>query len=77
MARGNGLVLTEPENYEGNVMYKFEIYAMGSGQFRWRIRAGDGRVVATSGNAFVTAETAKRAARAVRDHITGARIDFA
>lgn len=47
---------------------KFEIYADAAGKFRWRLVAGNGQNVASSGEAFDSKANAKRAAENVRDN---------
>jgi uncharacterized protein YegP (UPF0339 family) len=53
---------------------KFEIYSDSGGSFRWRLKAGNGQIVATSGEAFSSKSSATRAAENVRDHVSGAPI---
>ncbi len=44
----------------------FEVYTDARGQFRWRLRAANGRIYATSAEAFATRPAAERAADRVR-----------
>lgn len=53
-------------------MAKFEIYQSGDG-FRWRLRAGNGEIVAT-GEQYSTKDGAKRGCDAVRMAVTEAEI---
>lgn len=39
-----------------------EVYADAAGQYRWRICARNGRIVASSGEAFASQRNARRAA---------------
>jgi uncharacterized protein YegP (UPF0339 family) len=45
---------------------KFEIYADTSGQYRWRLRASNGQIVASSGESFASKSNAKTAAENVK-----------
>jgi uncharacterized protein YegP (UPF0339 family) len=47
---------------------KFVVYADASGAFRWRLVAGNGQTVASSGEAFDSEANAKRAAQNVQDN---------
>ena len=47
---------------------KFEIYADAAGKYRWRLVAGNGQNVASSGEAFESKASATRAAENVRDN---------
>lgn len=40
-----------------------EVYRDRSGQWRWRVRARNGRIVETSGEAFASRSSARRSAR--------------
>jgi uncharacterized protein YegP (UPF0339 family) len=43
-------------------MWRFEIYGDAGGDLRWRLMAGDGQAVATSGDAYDSESNAKRSA---------------
>ena len=45
---------------------KFEIYADSSGNYRWRLRASNGQIVATSGESFASKSNAREAAENVK-----------
>jgi uncharacterized protein YegP (UPF0339 family) len=47
---------------------KFVVYADSSGAFRWRLVAGNGQTVASSGESFDSEANAKRAAQNVKDN---------
>jgi uncharacterized protein YegP (UPF0339 family) len=55
-------------------MWKFEIYADAARQFRWRLLAQNGRIVADSGEGYATRSNARRAAENVRRKIGNAEI---
>jgi len=46
---------------------KFDIYTDSGGKYRWRLVAGNGQTVASSGEAFDSKSNARRAAENVRD----------
>jgi uncharacterized protein YegP (UPF0339 family) len=53
---------------------KFEIYADSSGQYRWRLRAGNGQIVATSGESFASKSNAREAAENVKARAGAAEV---
>jgi uncharacterized protein YegP (UPF0339 family) len=55
-------------------MPQFDAYEDLVGKWRWRLLAGDGRTVATSGESFDSHWHALRAAENVRGVASGARI---
>jgi uncharacterized protein YegP (UPF0339 family) len=55
-------------------MWKFEIYADASDNYRWRLKASNGQIVASSGESFDSKSNAERAAENVRDNAGGASI---
>lgn len=54
---------------------KFVIYADSSGKYRWRLVAGNGQNVASSGEAFDSQSNARRAAENVRDNAGSAEVE--
>lgn len=56
-------------------MWKFEIYADTAGKYRWRLKAGNGQTVASSGESFDSQSNAKRAAENVKANAGSASID--
>lgn len=54
-------------------MIKFEVYESRDGQYRWRLVAGNGEIVATS-EGYVTKYNAKRSAERVQQLAPVARI---
>lgn len=44
---------------------KFEVYEDGSGQYRWRLKAGNGEIVAT-GEAYTTKSAAVKGTESVQ-----------
>jgi uncharacterized protein YegP (UPF0339 family) len=54
--------------------YEFTIYRDAGGGFRWRLRAGNNKIVADSGESYVDRRGARRAAERVRQAIGGAEI---
>jgi len=47
-------------------MSKFEVYRDASGQYRWRLKAGNGEIVAIS-EAYTTKSSAKVSAQRVKE----------
>jgi uncharacterized protein YegP (UPF0339 family) len=56
-------------------MWKFEVYRDAAGEWRWRLKAANGRIVADSGEGYASDHNARRAAENARSSIGGARID--
>ncbi|HEX2391928.1 MAG TPA: DUF1508 domain-containing protein [Solirubrobacterales bacterium] len=56
-------------------MPEFDAYQDLVGKWRWRLRGGDGRTVATSGESFETHWHALRAAEAVRGTAAAALVN--
>jgi uncharacterized protein YegP (UPF0339 family) len=54
---------------------KFVIYADGGGNYRWRLVAGNGQTIATSGEAFASKANATRAAENVKAGAGSATIE--
>jgi uncharacterized protein YegP (UPF0339 family) len=53
---------------------RFDVYKDRKGEWRWRLLARNGRIVADSGEGFVSRAHAYRSARAVRTAADGASI---
>jgi uncharacterized protein len=62
-----------PVNSGGSMAGKFEVYEDKSGKFRFRLKAGNGEVVAT-GQAYITLKGAKDGAAAVQRAAEGASV---
>jgi uncharacterized protein YegP (UPF0339 family) len=56
-------------------MWKFEVYRDAAREWRWRLKAANGRIVGDSGEGYATESNARRAAENARSSIAGARID--
>jgi uncharacterized protein YegP (UPF0339 family) len=56
-------------------MWRFEIYQDAANQYRWRLKAPNGRIMADSGEGYVSRSNARRAAEDVRRQIGGANIE--
>jgi uncharacterized protein len=54
---------------------KFQIYADAGGKYRWRLRDGNGEIVASSGESFDSKSNAKRAAENVKSTAPNAVIE--
>jgi uncharacterized protein YegP (UPF0339 family) len=55
-------------------MWKFEIYADSSNKYRWRLKAGNGQTVASSGESFDSQSNATRAAENVKANAGAATV---
>lgn len=55
-------------------MSKFEVYADTGGSYRWRLRASNGQLVASSGESFSSRANAERAAENVKANAGSAKI---
>ncbi len=56
---------------------KFVIYSDSSGKYRWRLVAGNGQTIGSSGEAFDSKSNARRAAENVKDNAASASIEDA
>lgn len=56
------------------MQYEFTVYRDSAGGFRWRLHAGNNRIVADSGESYVERSGARQAAERVRRSIGGAEI---
>ncbi|MDQ3093016.1 MAG: DUF1508 domain-containing protein [Actinomycetota bacterium] len=54
---------------------KFVIYKDSRGKYRWRLVAGNGQTVASSGEAFESQSNARRAAENVKDNAGSATVE--
>lgn len=55
-------------------MWQFEVYRDRAGEWRWRLKAGNGRTVGDSGEGYASEHNARRAAEHARSNIAGAHI---
>ena len=56
-------------------MWKFTVYRDQGGEFRWRLKSSNGRIVADSGEGYSTRSNAKQAAERARRSIASAQIE--
>ena len=56
--------------------WEYETFIDKAGQWRWHLRAANGRIVATSGEAFASEQHAERAARNVKANAGSAELQF-
>lgn len=56
-------------------MWKFECYQDASGQYRWRLKADNGQIVATPGEGYTTMAGAKAAAQNVKANAGSATVE--
>lgn len=55
-------------------MWKFEIYQDRALEYRWRLKAANGRIVADGGEGYSTKSNAKQAAERARGSIASTNI---
>jgi uncharacterized protein YegP (UPF0339 family) len=55
-------------------MWSFEIYKDSSGSYRWRLKAANGQVVASSGEPFTSEANARSAAENVKANAGSAEV---
>ena len=55
-------------------MWKFEVYADAGGSYRWRLKAANGQIVASSGESFSSKANAVAAAENVKANAGGASV---
>lgn len=56
-------------------MAKFELYTDSAGEFRWRLRAGNGKVIATSGEGYAARADCAHGIELVRRQAPEATLD--
>ena len=58
-------------------MWKIQVYEDAAKQYRWRIKAANGRIVGDSGEGYTNRSNARRAAEDARSRIGSASIEDA
>ena len=56
-------------------MAKFELYQSPNGEFRWRLRADNGNIIATGGEGYASKASAKAGIESVRKNAPGASVE--
>jgi uncharacterized protein YegP (UPF0339 family) len=54
---------------------KFEIYQDAQGEFRWRLKSGNGQVIANGGEGYTSKSGVKNGIAAVQRDAAGASVD--
>ena len=54
---------------------KFELYKDARGEFRWRLKSGNGQTIATGGEGYTSKAGAQNGIDAVKRHAPGASVD--
>ena len=54
---------------------KFELYSSSNGEFRWRLKSGNGQVIATSGEGYTSKSSARNGIAAVQRDAPGAPVE--
>jgi uncharacterized protein len=60
---------------KGREMAKFEIYKRKDGEYSWRMRSGNGQIIATAGEGFDTKAGAQNGVAAVQRDAAGAKVE--
>lgn len=50
-------------------MYEFHVFKDTSGEYRWRLKAPNGQIVATSGEGYTRKWSARRAVRKIKTYV--------
>jgi uncharacterized protein len=56
-------------------MAKFELYKDGKGEYRWRLKSGNGQIIATGGEGYTSKAGALNGIEAVKRDAAGANVD--
>jgi uncharacterized protein YegP (UPF0339 family) len=56
-------------------MAKFELYKSPNGEFRWRLRADNGNVIATGGEGYASKASAKAGIESVKKNAPAASVE--
>ncbi len=54
---------------------KFEIYTSSNGEYRWRLKSGNGQIIATSGEGYTSKSGVTNGIEAVKRDAAGAATD--
>jgi uncharacterized protein YegP (UPF0339 family) len=57
------------------VASKFELYKSSNGEYRWRLKSGNGQIIATSGEGYGSKDGATNGISAVKRDADEARIE--
>ncbi len=57
-----------------SAMPKFQIYKDSAGKFRWRLRAANGEIIASSGEAYESKDSCKNGVQSVKTNAPRAQI---
>lgn len=58
-------------------MAKFELYQDGKGEYRWRLKSGNGQVIANGGEGYTTKAAAQNGIDAVKRDAAAAAVEDA
>jgi uncharacterized protein YegP (UPF0339 family) len=56
-------------------MAKFELYKSSNGEYRWRLRADNGNIIATGGEGYASKATAQAGIESVRKNAPNATVE--
>ena len=54
---------------------KFELYKSPNGEYRWRLKASNGQIIATSGEGYASKASASNGIDSVKSNAQGAPVD--
>jgi hypothetical protein len=60
---------------EGTSMAKFELYKSPNGEYRWRLKATNGQVIATGGEGYSSKSAAQNGIASVKRSATDASVE--
>ena len=60
---------------EGTSMAKFELYKSPNGEYRWRLKATNGQVIATGGEGYSSKAAAQNGIESVKRSATDASVE--
>ncbi len=55
-------------------MYKFEVFVDKAGEYRWRLRASNGQIIATGGEGYKEKSSALNGVKSVMSHAAEAQV---
>lgn len=73
-AVAGGLAMSTTEAHAAATM-TFEVYKDAKGEFRWRLKATNGQIIATGGQGYAAKADCKHAIESIQKHAAAATID--
>lgn len=66
---------TKHESNHKNLMAHFEIYTDDRGEYRWRLRADNGELIADSGEGYTDEDDCREGIRLVKEEASSAEVE--